>query len=142
MEPDRYQQNKTYYIIGFVCLILSLMFFGLGIYLLPYVAFGWIYSIPNSIFDRIHFIETTYGFSMKAASWLLLLADFLGCFFLALVTYVTSNRIENEILGIAVEPVEVKKETKESYLFILTILLTVGLIFLVAMLFQWVISKG
>ena len=142
MEPDRYQQNKTYYILGLVCLILSLMLFGIGLYLLPYIAFGWIYSIPDPIFVRINFIQSTYGLSWSQSSWYFLLAVFFGSFCFALVTYVTSNRIENEIFGIVREKADVKPETKESYRFVLTILLTVGLIFLVAMLFQWVISSG
>ena len=142
MEPDRYQQNKTYYIVGFVCLITSLMLFGAGIYLLPYIAFGWIYSIPDTIFDRIDFIQTSYGFTWHQASWLFLLVIFVISFLLALITYFTSNKIDNEILGIEPEPAKLTKETKESYRFIFTIIMTVGLIFFVAMLFQWVISSG
>ncbi len=141
MEPDRYQQNKAYYIIGLVCLIISLMLFGAGIYLFPYIAFGWVYSIPDPVFDRINFVQTSYSLTWRNASWVVLLVDFLGSFLFALVTYFTSNRIDNEILGIVPEHVKVKKETKESYKFILTILMTVGLIFLMAMLFQWIISS-
>lgn len=141
MEPDRYEQNKIYYVIGFVCLIISLWLLGVGIYLLPYIAFGWVYNIPDAVFERIDYIQITYDLTWRNASWLVLIVNFFVCFLFALVAYFTSNRIDNEILGIKPEPAKVKKETKESYQFILTILMTVGLIFLVAMLFQWIISS-
>ena len=65
-----------------------------------------------------------------------------------MVTYFTSNEIDNEIYGVPTESNEIKKESKEdkeakeSGALALKIVVIIGFIFVMAKLFQWVISTS
>ena len=142
MEPDRYQQNKVYYIIGMIFLVLSLFYFGVGLYVLPHVLFGIYYSIPPAVYERINYVQMTYDLTAKQASWLIVSLIFFFFFLCALVTYFTSNQIDNEIFGVKPEPVKEKKENKESDSLMLKIILIVVFVFIVTKLFQWAISSN
>ncbi len=135
MEPDRYQQNHKLYITGFVCLIISMAFFGVGAYIIPRVVFGLNYNIPEFIFNRIYWIHTAYEVSEKSAGWLVLLIFFSCGFFFTLVTYISSNHIDHEIYPVETEVVEEKKhgmKLRETRSLVLKIMLGVGLVFIVA----------
>lgn len=152
MEPDRYQQNKLYYVIGMIFLVVSLYFFCVGTYLLPYIVFGISYSIPDVIYDRINYVEMAYDFSTKHASWIVLAIIYFVSFLCASVTYFTSHEIDNEIYGVHTtnnpseqESKEAKRateETKESSTLALKIVVIIGLVFGMAKLLQWAISTG
>ena len=148
MEPDRYQQNKLYYVIGMIFLVVALYFFCVGTYLLPHILFGVSYSIPDVLYDRINYVEMTYHVSTKHASWIVLGAIYLVSFLCSVVTYFTSNEIDNEIYGVPTESNEIKKESKEdkeakeSGALALKIVVIIGFIFVMAKLFQWVISTS
>lgn len=148
MEPDRYQQNKLYYVIGMIFLVVSLYFFCVGTYLLPYIVFGVSYSIPDVLYDRINYVEMAYNFSTKHASWIVLAIIYFVSFLCAGVTYFTSHEIDNEIYGVhAVNKVSEKEsknhdETKESSALALKIVVIMGLVFGMAKLLQWAISNG
>lgn len=147
MEPDRYEQNHTGYIVGLVCLVVSLTLFGMGAYILPRIAFGWYYNIPGFIFEWISITQIAYSLSEKAAGWLILGVFFVLAFIFAGITYVTSNKIETQIYAVDEPVIEVKKETskkeiKETGPLVLKILLLVGFIFTVAKMFQWAISTS
>lgn len=150
MEPDRYQQNKLYYVIGMIFLVVSLYFFCVGTYLLPYIVFGVSYSIPDVVYDRINYVEMAYNFSTKHASWIVLAIIYFVSFLCASVTYFTSNEIDNEIYGVhtkslaETEDKESKNnaETKESRALAFKIVVIIGLVFGMAKLLQWAISNG
>jgi hypothetical protein len=147
MEPDRYQQNKLCYIIGMCCLIVSLILFGISLFLFPYMVFG-LSNISHPVFNSIvDFFQTTYSLSLRAASWIVFLGGFVSGVVLAFGAFVASNRIDNELYRFeaqdTVEPVPVKKneaESKDTLRFTLTILFIILLVFLAAKLFQAAIS--
>lgn len=145
MEPDRYEQNHAAYIVGLVCLVISLALFGLGAYILPKIAFGWHYNIPGFIFDWISITQIAYSLSEKAAGWLVLCVFFAFAFIFAGVTYVTSNKIETQIYAAEEPEIEIKnsrskKEIKDTGPLVLKIIFLIGFIFIVAKMFQWAIS--
>lgn len=147
MEPDRYQQNQKFYIIGLICLLLSMVFFAVGAYIFPYVAFGLIYNLPAFIFDWTDSIQAAYAVSEKRAGWLILMSFFLLGAVFAVVTYILSNRMDKEIYAAEevdadVEKVEEKKpvkEVQETGPKVLKILLIIVGLFIVAKFFQWAI---
>jgi len=146
MEPDRFQQNKKYYIVGLACLIMSMTLFGIGAYILPHVAFGMVYTIPDFIFEWTNLIQVAYGLSEKSSGWLVLLIFLVFGFLFSLVTYILSNRIDNEIYATE-EPdavVEEKKPIKggsETGPLVLKIVLILGFIYIVSKFFQWAIAS-
>lgn len=145
MEPDRYEQNHAAYIVGLVCLVISLALFGMGAYILPKIAFGWYYNIPGFIFDWISLTQIAYSLSEKAAGWFVLCVFFAFAFIFAGVTYVTSNKIETQIYAAEEPEIEIKKsrsknEIKDTGPLVLKIIFLIGFIFIVAKMFQWAIS--
>lgn len=143
MEPDRFQHNQKMYIIGLTSLLISMMLFGLGAFILPRVVFGIAYNIPAFIFDWTNLIQVVYGLSEKAAGWIILLVVFLAGFFFSIVTYVVSHRIDSEIYHIEPEPVTEKKpakEIRETVLLVIKVLIIIAVIFLATKLFLWMIS--
>lgn len=152
MEPDRYQQNKAVYLIGLGCLITSLLLFGACIYTFPYVAFGWSSNIPHPIFDVfVEFFQNTYGMDARKATWLFWWIMVFFAIILAFITNTTSHQLDNQVLAKELEEDEVATEQKtrkkveehsETVRFSLTIFLIIVFIFLVAKMFQWVISTN
>lgn len=150
MEPDRYQQNKLFYIVGLLCMVSSLMLFGAGIYVTPYIIFGWFSDVPHPIvIYYLDVIQGFYGVNLKTAKWILVGGLLLGSFVCAYIAYFTSNRIENEIHELELEEeggVEVKKtapkESKDTLQFIATILGVIIMVFFASRIFQWLISAN
>lgn len=141
MEPDRFQQNQTHYIVGIMCLITSLSLFAFCVYLLPYLIFHWHYSMPDFILSWANQLHIEYGFSTFLTSSIIFVGLFLPAVILAIIADVFSNQIDNEIHGIKTQKVKVKREMKESSSLSLRIILIVILVFIAAELFQWIISS-
>lgn len=146
MEPDRYEQNHKFYIAGLVCLIISMFLFGLGAYILPRIAFGLNYNIPNLIFYWITLVHLAYDITEHMAGWLILLLLFLMGFLFSIITYLFSNHIETKIYAKEeVERVEIEKvpeTSKETGPLVLKIIIIVGIVFVIAKIFQWAISTN
>lgn len=142
MEPDRFQYSPRIYIIGLICMIISMALFGLGAYIFPNIAFGLIYRIPNFIFEWINLIQVAYELTEKNAGWLVLVIIFFLGFVASIITYAVSNRIDNGIYAIEPEKVELKPSTteKETGPLILKIAFILGIVFISTKIFQWVIT--
>ncbi len=143
MEPDRYQHSHKHYIIGIVCLVISLGLFATSIYILPYLWFGWHYNMPEFILNWLNSLQSDYQFKSASASWLIFLGFFLPALIFAIVADIMSNRIDNEIHGITPKKTVRQPQAprdKESSSLALRIILIVILVFLAAELFQWAIS--
>ncbi len=146
MEPDRFQQNQKFYIIGLVCLLIGMALFGTSAYILPRVAFGLNYKIPAFIFDWTHWVRVAYGVSEKSAGWLIFGIFSLLGFLFSIVTHILSNHIDKQIYAIE-EPektvVTVMKPNtamKESGPLVLRMILIIACIFIITKIFHWVIS--
>ena len=146
MEPDRFQQNQKFYIIGLVCLLISMALFATGAYILPRVAFGLNYNIPAFMFDWTNLVQAAYGVSEKSAGWFIYGLFFLLGFLFSIVTYVLSNHIDNQIYAIeepektAVTVTKPNTAMTESGPLVLRVILIIAFIFIIAKIFHWVIS--
>jgi len=143
MEPDRFQHSPKVYIIGLVCMIISMALFGFGAYIFPRIAFHFMYRIPDFIFEWINFVQIAYDLNEKNAGWLILIIIFSLGLIASIITYAVSNRIENEIYSIEPQKLDEQKpskEWKEAGPLILKIVLILVVVFLSAKLFHWVIS--
>ena len=147
MEPDRYQQNQKHYIVGLASLLISMTLFGLSAYIFPRVAFGLVYRLPDFIFNWINLVHIAYNVSEKTAGWLVLCIFFLLGLLFALITYVLSNHIDNQIYAIETpsemdETIKPINEFKETGPLVLKILLIVIFIFVIAKVLLWAISNN
>lgn len=147
MEADRFQQNHVYYIAGILCLVLSLVLFAFSFYILPYLAFGWHYGVPEFIFVWNITIQESYKLSQTEASWLLFLALLFPAVIFAYIADVLSNRIDTAIHGPSPQEEEKKLERKkvgsqESRGLVFKIIVIIILIFIAAQFFQWALSSS
>ena len=147
MEPDRFQHSPKIYIIGMVCMLTSMVLFGLGAYILPNVAFDLVYQIPDFIYTWINLVQIAYGLNEKNAGWLILIIIFLLGSVSSIITYAVSNHIESKIYDIKPEKVDeqnvamkTSKEWRESGPLVLKIIFILGFVFVFAKLFHWAIS--
>jgi len=147
MEPDRFRQNQKHYIIGILCLVTSLGLFALSLYILPFLAFGWHYGVPDFIPIWSNDVREAYDLSQVAASWLIFLVLFLPAVVLAIIADVLSNRIDSQIHGIPLkEPVKKAAKsvvhTKDSMGLVFKIVAIMILVFIAAQFFQWALSSS
>jgi len=147
MEPDRFEQSHAYFITGIVCLLISLSFFGLSLYMLPYLIFNLHYSLPELMVDLFGYMLSNYQVSSTAATWIVFLMFLSVAIISAIIAYIASNHIDNKIHKVEVEEEEkpqdwnkLKQGTKDSGRFLFKIIMIVGFVFVISMLFQWVIS--
>ncbi len=144
MEPDRYEQSHAYFISGIIGLIVSLGFFGVCLYVLPYLLFNIHYALPKLFSDLGFYVMSKYQLAMKAAQWWVFLGFLSIAVVAALVAFFASNYIDNQIYHAEVaQPVDWEDKSQkyqESGGLILKIIFSVAVVFIVSMLFQWVIS--
>ncbi|MDP3562031.1 MAG: hypothetical protein Q8R83_07635 [Legionellaceae bacterium] len=145
MEPDRFVQDEKSYIVGILCLIISIGLFAFSFYLFPFLVLGWHYSIPEFIPIWGNDLQQYYQLSDEASSWLLFLVLFVPAIVFAVIADILSNRIDAEIHGIQPKRIANKEQDiapiKESNQLIFKIAGIIVLVFIAARLFQWAISS-
>lgn len=151
MEPDRYAQNHSHYILGLLCLFSGIGLFAFTLYLLPYLFFNWHYGVPGFITHFSAMLEDHYLITSSGTAWVISLGLFLPTVILFIVADVMSNRIDSKIHGISSRPSrEIKAEpsstepaqNSETKNLVLKIVLSMVVIFVVAQIFHWVISSS
>ena len=143
MEKDRYQQNHALYIISMISMILSISIFCFTAYILPFLLFGWIYDVPGFILYWQEWFQRQYGMTDFSSSGLVFLIFFVLGLMTALIAYITSNRLENEVLDIHPENkdrlVRIKRDAKETASILSKIVIIVILVFIAVALFEWIL---
>ena len=143
MEPDRFQHNPKVYIIGLLCMIASMLLFGLGVYTLPKIAFGFTYRIPETVYNWISWVHIAYDITEKKAGWIVLMIIFILGLASSIVTYSISNRIETEMYAIKPEIEHARTKSnkwKETGPLVLKMLFILAIVFTSTKLFHWVIT--
>ena len=97
MEPDRYQQSHSLYILGMISLLISLGIFLFLIFILPHLLLGWHYNVPEFISFWREWLIETHGMSVEHSSWMIAAFFATLAFVFGIVAYVASTRIENAI---------------------------------------------
>ena len=144
MEPDRYRQNHFLYVIGLIFLVFSLSLFAFSAYIIPFLLFKWSYDVPEFISTwQQWLLERDY--SNAAACWLIFLFFIVLALFCAAIAHIASNRIDNKLykteVEAKVEPARSTDDTKETTNLLVKIVFIVILVFIGALLFQWLISS-
>ncbi len=146
MQRERLKNAELYYIVGILSLVASIGLFALSFYVLPNLAFGWHYSVPDFIPVWSGLIQEKYHLSEKASAWCIFLAMFLPAICLAVVADILSNRIERKVYRIEEHHDNINKhkryEEKESNILVIKIVVIIALVFVAAQFFQWIISSS
>lgn len=147
MEADRarYQNNSKLFIFCMICLMFSLSFFAFAFYILPYLIWGWHYSVPGFILMwREGFIDS-YAWSHALASTAVFAVFFIPALITGIISWFTSNKIENNVLGITPAPRNLKQRDSHelSDTFRLTVKIIMLSLFAISVLFfiEWLLTS-
>ncbi|WP_028388500.1 hypothetical protein [Legionella fairfieldensis] len=147
MEHDRYEQNSKLFVIGLLCLLLSLTLLAFGLYILPYLLWNWRYDIPDFVLSWREWLKEYYNFTDSGASWLIFLVFFIPAIICGFISRWASNYIDNQINGIVPAPEpqkhreEIKRDLQESFGFGLKIFLLIILVLVAVTALEWLIAS-
>lgn len=154
MEADRFGHNQKHYIVGIICLIISLALFAFSFFIFPYLIFGWRYSVPSLVIIFRSTMQTAYDLAPVAAGWFIFLGIFLPGVILAVIADILSNKIDTEIHVSKSErergtvedtPTKTKRlkvGEQESKGLVLKIFMIIILVFVASQFFQWALSTS
>lgn len=97
MEPDRYAANHKIYILGMICLILSLSFLFFSLYIVPFLIWELDYDVPLLVVNLISVLKENYNYSLGASKLIVWLLFFIPGLIAGFISYRTSNYIDNTI---------------------------------------------
>ena len=144
MEADRFKQNNILFITCMICLILSLSLFTVGFYILPYLIWGWNYSVPSFTLTWTEWLKDNYALSQAKANAMVFFMLIIPALITGIISYLTSNRIENAILGISQEKIPeqyvASNELKESMSFTAKLLMIIVLVIIAVLIVEWMIT--
>lgn len=144
IDKERYQHNSKLFIISLICLVLSLCFFSFAFYILPNLLWDWDYDIPEFVYTLRQWVIDNYNFSEGHAKITVFLTFFIPALVTGFISYFTSNKIENEVLGITPEKMpgenEPSREMKETFSFSLKLFLTIILVLIVLFFVEWLLA--
>lgn len=97
MEQDRFSHNQKLYILGMVCLLLSLGLFVFSLYIIPFFIWDLNYNVPYFILALLNLFQEEYDYSIAASKVIVWFIFFIPSIVTGLVSYVVSNYIDNQI---------------------------------------------
>lgn len=100
IEPDRFKENKTVFIVAMVALLLCLILITLSLYLFPYLMFGWNYQVPMFVPNVLEWMNSNYAIRGMSASLIVFLSLFIPGVIAGVVSEMASNAIEKHIYGL------------------------------------------
>ena len=145
MEQDRFAFNKILYIVGIVCLLLSITLFFFSMYILPFLIWDLHYDVPDFVSNIIAFFGDQYYYSSGVSKLFCWLIFFIPSLITGVISDYISNYIDNLILGVRspeeieehkTESLEMRRGIRESVILSLKIFLLIGLIVFVVLLIQ------
>ncbi|AUH73092.1 hypothetical protein [Legionella sainthelensi] len=97
MEQDRFSHNQKLYILGMVCLLLSLGLFVFSLYIIPFFIWDLNYNVPYFILALLNLFQEEYNYSVEASKVIVWFIFFIPSIVTGLISYVVSNYIDNQI---------------------------------------------
>lgn len=145
MQRKRLKHIEVYHIVGILCLVAGLGLFTLSIYILPHLALGWHYVVPDFVSSWRNNLQESYQITEKGAAWFIFLGLFLLALFFSIIADIISNRVEKkffhlEEINFASKTRQLPSHDRESNFLVLKIVLIILLVFVAAQFFQWIIS--
>ncbi|WP_454782363.1 hypothetical protein [Legionella sp. WA2022007384] len=149
MEQDRFGNNSKLYILGMICLVLCLGLLFYSLYILPYLAWGLNYNVPEVVMTLLSSLQDDYNYTVGASKVIVWLIFFVPSLITGLISYFVSNHIDNNLYKSELHTKEeqenppskqIGKEIKESAGFGLKILSLMILIVTAIFLLQYLIG--
>ncbi|KTC93242.1 hypothetical protein [Legionella cincinnatiensis] len=150
MEQDRFSHNHKLYILGMICLLLSLGLFVFSLYIIPFFIWDLNYNVPYFILALLNLFQEEYDYSIEASKVIVWCIFFIPSIVTGLISYVVSNYIDNRIYKTEQESEEnqgnlynqeKRRARQESVVFSLKILGLMILFIFLIFLFQYLIQS-
>lgn len=138
----RFENNKLF-ILGMVCLVISLCLFFLCLYVLPNFIWGLRYDMPTFIFNLLVKYQDDYHYTSARSKLIVWLILVIPCIITGIISYFIARYLDNKVYGVELESPEeqekihehIQEEIKESAtlsgkIFILMIVIVAALFFL------------
>ena len=88
------QHNNTIFIIGIICLVLSLGLILFALYILPYLVFDLGYNVPELLIGYIHILQDKYGYSSASSKFIVWLTFLIPGLITGYVSYYISHYLD------------------------------------------------
>lgn len=89
-------QNSGLFIVGIVCLVLSLGFLLFSLYIIPYLLFNIGYNLPGFIMDYIQYFQDKYEYSSANSKLIVWLSFAIPGLITGYVSYYISHSLDKE----------------------------------------------
>lgn len=144
MEYDRYQVNRKLFILGIICLILSIVLLLFSAYILPFLVWQLAYDVPEFIVHWLYWFQDELRWPYNIGAWIIFLVFFVPGLIAGIISYYSSNKIDDEIYHMKPEKQETlpyKPRTRQwkSFSFGFKLLFLVVMVFILAEIVHWLI---
>lgn len=95
MSP-RSQDNSTIFLIGLLCLVLSLGLILFALYILPFLLWNLAYDIPSIITEFIAVLEDNYNYDFSTCKIIVWLSFIIPGLIAGYIAYYISNLLDKE----------------------------------------------
>lgn len=90
------KSNNKIFIVGVVCLVLSVSFLFFSLYIIPYLIWELHYDVPDFVAAAIVNVQDNYNYSGSTSKFIVWLLFLLPSLVMGLISYFISNRIDKE----------------------------------------------
>jgi membrane-associated HD superfamily phosphohydrolase len=148
LEKDRFAESKTLYISGMIALFLSLIFFSISLYILPFTIWGIVYSVPSFIPNISVHLEQVHGFSIGQSHFIILVVLFLLGVLFGVIAFLFSYFIERNMFTQKSSSTERTKISGDNsivsdgggFKFIIKLLILIIIMLVIVFSTHWLIS--
>jgi hypothetical protein len=94
--PQNSKDNNKIFILGIMCLVLSLGFILFALYILPYLMFELSYNVPEFIVDYMQFLQEKYSYSSFGSKFIVWLTFLIPGLITGYVSYYISHYLDKD----------------------------------------------
>lgn len=90
------KSNNRIFIVGVVCLVLSVSFLFFSLYIIPYLLWELHYDVPDFVAATIASVQNNYNYSSSTSKFIVWLLFLIPSLVMGFISYLISNRIDKE----------------------------------------------
>lgn len=96
MAEESNSNNDKIFILGVVCLVLSLGFLLFSLYIVPFLLWDLAYDVPDMVTNMTSTLQEDYDYSSAGSKLIVWLMFFIPGLIAGCISYYISNRIDKE----------------------------------------------
>ncbi|RUR12211.1 hypothetical protein [Legionella sp. km772] len=95
MAEESNNSNKVF-ILGVICLVLSLGFLLFSLYILPFLLWDLAYDVPDMVTNMTSMLQDDYDYSSAGSKLIVWLVFFIPGLITGCISYYISNRLDKD----------------------------------------------